>query len=101
MFQLAFACTADQMSRSFPSSRRSTYRWRSVGGKMSDRNQEKLLNTKFCVNVGKRNRMFLNGTGGSMNGEMCKMTQEVGSQKRKGQMQMWTEYKSWFFLIEV
>jgi hypothetical protein len=23
--------------------------------------------------------------------KMCKMTQEVGSQKRKGQAQMWTE----------
>jgi hypothetical protein len=27
--------------------------------------------------------------------KMCKMTQEVGSQKRKGQMQMWTEYEPW------
>jgi hypothetical protein len=24
-----------------------------------------------------------------------KMTEEVGNQKRKGQMQMWTGYKSW------
>jgi hypothetical protein len=24
--------------------------------------------------------------------KLCKMTQEVGSQKRKGRMQMWTEY---------
>jgi hypothetical protein len=31
--------------------------------------------------------MFLNGIGGSRKGEkMYKMTQEVGSQKRKGQM---------------
>ena len=26
---------------------------------------------------------------------MCNTTQEMGSQKRKGQMQMWTEYKPW------
>jgi hypothetical protein len=38
--------------------------------------------------------MFLNGTGGSWKGEkMCKMTEEVSSQRRKGQMQMWTEYE--------
>jgi hypothetical protein len=35
--------------------------------------------------------VFLNGTGSSRKGEkMCKTTQEVGSQKRKGEMQMWT-----------
>jgi hypothetical protein len=33
-------------------------------------------------------------TNGSRKGEkMCKMTQEVGSQKRKGQMKMWTEHE--------
>jgi hypothetical protein len=38
--------------------------------------------------------VFLNGIGGSRKGEkMCKMTQEVGSQKRNWQMQMWTEYE--------
>jgi hypothetical protein len=34
--------------------------------------------------------------GGSRKGEkMCEMTKEVGSQKHKGQMQMWTKYKPW------
>jgi len=42
------------------------------------------------VNTLGRNRVFLNGTGGSRKGQMCKTTQEVGNQKRKGQMQMWT-----------
>jgi hypothetical protein len=28
------------------------------------------------------------------------MTQEVGSQKHKGQMQMWTEYEPWCAQIE-
>jgi len=31
---------------------------------------------------------------------MCKPTQEVGNQKRKGQMQMWTEYEPWCDQIE-
>jgi hypothetical protein len=36
-----------------------------------------------------------------MKGEkMYKMTQEVGSQKRKGQMQMWTVYEPWWAQIE-
>jgi hypothetical protein len=40
--------------------------------------------------------VFLDGTGGSRKGEkMCKTTQEVGNQKRQGQMQMWTEYEPW------
>jgi hypothetical protein len=39
--------------------------------------------------------VFLNGTGGSREGEMCKITQEVDSQKREGQTQMWTEYEPW------
>jgi len=45
--------------------------------------------------------VFLNGTGGSRKGEkMCKTAQELGSQKRKGQMQMWTEYEPWCAQIE-
>jgi hypothetical protein len=36
----------------------------------------------------------MNGTGGSRKGEkMCETTEELGSQKRKGQMEMWTEYE--------
>jgi hypothetical protein len=41
--------------------------------------------------------MFSNGIGSSRKG---KMTQEAGSQKRKGQMQMWTEYEPWRAQIE-
>jgi hypothetical protein len=32
--------------------------------------------------------------------EDVKMTHELGSQKHKGQMQMWTEYKPWCAQIE-
>jgi hypothetical protein len=40
--------------------------------------------------------VFFNGIGSSKEGEMMfNMTQEVGSQKRIGQMQMWTEYEPW------
>ena len=43
----------------------------------------------------------LNGKGSSRKGEkMCKTTQEVGSQKRKGQMPTWTEYEPWCAQIE-
>jgi hypothetical protein len=45
------------------------------------------------VNMLQSNGVFLNGMGGSRKGEMCKMTQEVGIQKRKGQLQMWTKYE--------
>jgi hypothetical protein len=38
--------------------------------------------------------MFLNGIGDSRkDAKVCEMTQKVGSQKRKGQMQMWTEHE--------
>ena len=68
---------------------------------MSYKNLEQWINIKFCVKIGKsasetlalltvaygeyamKNRVFLNGTGGSRKGEVCKMTQEVSSQKRK------------------
>ena len=86
---------------------------------MSDKNLEQRINIKFCVKIGKsasetlalltvdygeyamKKSSVLNGTGGSREGEkMCKTTQEVGSQKRKGQMQMWTEYEPWCAQIE-
>jgi len=35
-----------------------------------------------------------------MGEKMCETTQEVSSQKRKGQMQMWTEYEHWCAQIE-
>jgi hypothetical protein len=80
--------------------------WYTVGGKMSNKNLKQRMNIKFCVKIGKsasetlalltvaygeyatkkssvfeRHRRF--------KGEkMCKTTQEVGSQKCKGQIQM-------------
>jgi len=77
---------------------------------MSDKNLEQRRNIKFCVKIGKSaseslalltvaygeyvmkkssvfewHRRFKEGR------EMCKTIQEVGSQKRKGQMQMWAQ----------
>ena len=90
-----------------------------VGGKMSDKNLEQRINFKFCVKIGNsasetlalltvtygecvmKKSSVLNGTGGSRKSEkMCKTTQEVGNQKRKGQVQMWTEYEPWCAQIE-
>jgi hypothetical protein len=81
---------------------------------MSDKNLEQQINIKFCVNIGisasetlavlalaygeyaMKKLRFFNGIGGSRKVEkMCKVTQEVGSQNRKGQMQIWTEYEPW------
>jgi len=86
---------------------------------MSDKNLEQRINIKFCAKIGKsasetlalltvaydeyamKKSNFLNGTGGSRRGEkICKTTQEVGSQKRKGQTQMWTQYELWCVQIE-
>jgi hypothetical protein len=76
---------------------------------MTGKNLEQWKHIKFCVKIDKsasetlalltlacgeyaKKSVFLNGKGGSRKGEkMCRMTQEVGSQKRKGQMQMSTE----------
>jgi hypothetical protein len=84
-----------------------------VGGKMSDKNLDQWIHVKFCVKIGKRasetlalltldygeyttKNLFSNGIGGSGKGKkMCKMTQDVGSQKRKGQMKMWIEREPW------
>jgi len=88
--------------------------WNTVGGKMSDKNLEQWINIKFCVKIVKSasetlalltvaygeyamkklsvfewHRWFKEGK------EICKTTQEVGSQKPKGQMQMWKEYEPW------
>jgi hypothetical protein len=53
------------------------------------------------VNTLWKDRVLLNDTDGSRKDEkMWKTTQEVGSQKRKGQMQMWTEYEPWCAQIE-
>jgi hypothetical protein len=79
---------------------------------MSDKNPEQRINIKFCVKFGKsasetlavltvvcgeyamKKLRFLSGTGSSRKGEKtCKTTQEVGSQKRRGETQMWPEYE--------
>jgi hypothetical protein len=81
---------------------------------MSDKNLEQRINIKFRVKSGKsasetlalltvahgayamKKSRVSNGIGGSGKGEkMCKMTQEVDSQKRRGQIEMWTEYEPW------
>jgi hypothetical protein len=91
-----------------------------VGGKMSDKNLEQRVNIKFCVKISKsasetlalltvaygeyamKKLSVFNGIGGSRKGEkMFNMTQEVGNQERKGQMQMWTEYEPWCTQIKV
>jgi hypothetical protein len=72
---------------------------------MSDKDLEQRINIKICVNIHKsasetlalltvacfeytmKKLSVFNGTGGSRKVEkMCKTTQEVGSQKRKGHM---------------
>lgn len=80
-----------------------------VGGKMSDRNLEQRISIKFCMKLGKHvsetlsllqqaygdYQVFLIGIGGLRRDEkMSTMTQEVGSQKPEGWMQMWTECES-------
>jgi hypothetical protein len=84
---------------------------------MSDKNLEQWINIKFCVKIVKgasetallpygeyavKKVNVLNGMGSSRKGKkMCKMTQEVGIQKCKGQMQMWTEYgEPWYAQIK-
>jgi hypothetical protein len=67
-------------------------------------NLEQRINIKLApltLAYGEYAMKILNGIGGSRKGEkMCKMTQEVGSQKRKGQMQTWTGYEPWCAQIE-
>jgi hypothetical protein len=75
---------------------------------MSDKNLEQRINIKFYVRIGKsasetlapitlvydeyamKKPIVFNDIGSSRKGEkMCKMTQDVGSQKGKGHMQIW------------
>jgi hypothetical protein len=77
-----------------------------VAGKISDNNLEQRINIKFCVWIGKsacetlalltvaygehamkKPRVFQWHRRFKVE-KICKMTQEAGSQKRKGQMQM-------------
>jgi hypothetical protein len=77
---------------------------------MSDKNLEQRMNIKFCVKIGKsasetlvllrmaygeytmkKSSVFEWHRRSSKGENMCKTTQEVGSQKRKGQMQLWTQ----------
>jgi hypothetical protein len=72
---------------------------------MIDKNLHQRINMKFCVNFGTSETLalltlayggcavkessVLNGMCGSRNGEkLCKRTQEVGSQKLKGKVQI-------------
>jgi hypothetical protein len=87
---------------------------------MSDKNLEQRINIKFRVKIGKsasetlallavaygeyalKNSSVFSGLGGSRKGEkMCEITQDVCSQKRKEQMQMWTEYEPWCAQISI
>lgn len=49
-------------------------------------------------NIPCRNQVFLNSIGGLRRGG--KMTQEVGRQKRKGQMEIWAECEPLYAQIE-
>jgi hypothetical protein len=54
------------------------------------------LLTEACGEYTMKQSSVLNGRAGSRKGEkMCRMTQEVGSQKRKRQIKMWTGYEDW------
>lgn len=74
--------------------------WYTVDGNISDQNLEQRMNIKFCMKTGKsasdmlalltltygecimKKLSFFNSIGGSRKGDkMCKMIQEVGSQK--------------------
>jgi hypothetical protein len=79
---------------------------------MNDKNLEQRINVKFCVKIGKSvsetvplltwaygeyavmKLSVLNGINSSRKDKkMCKVTQEMGSQKCERRMQMWTQYK--------
>jgi hypothetical protein len=78
---------------------------------MSAKNLEQRINIKVCVKMGKSETLALLTVAYGEYAmkkprvfewhrrfkveKMCKMTQEAGSQKRKGEMQMWTEYEPW------
>jgi hypothetical protein len=120
MFQLAFTSATDKMGRSFLSSRgSSTYPWNTVGGRMSDKNMEQRLNFEFCVKTGKSTSETLAlqtlaydeyvmkkpsvlkwHRRWRKDEKMYKMTEEVGNQKCKGQMQAWTKYEHWCAQID-
>jgi hypothetical protein len=86
---------------------------------MSDKNLEQRLNVKFCVKMGKsasemlapltvaygeyimkKSSVFKFHRGSRKGEKLCNTNQEVGRQKRKGQMKMWTEYEPWCAQIE-
>jgi hypothetical protein len=63
---------------------------------MSEKNLGQRINIKFRVKIGKsanETLALLTLVYGEYSKMMCKMIQEVGSQKCKGQLQMWTEYQ--------
>lgn len=85
-----------------------------VGGKISDKNLQWRVKFTVSAETGKsasemlslkthaydecdvKRTCVLNGIGSPAKGAyVCKITQELGSQRRKEQMLMWTEYKPW------
>jgi hypothetical protein len=104
MLQLKFTWPTDKMTRSFRNGRGGGgCPWYTRGGKTNGKNLEHRMNI-YCfiarsfsdwlrVHMLWRNRVTLNGAGGSRKGEnMCRMTQEVGSQNREGQETLQYEY---------
>jgi hypothetical protein len=86
---------------------------------MSGKNLEQRINIKFCVKIGKsasetlalltvaygeyamKKSSVSKWHRGFKKGEkICKLAQNVGSPKRKAQVQMWTEYEPWSAQIE-
>jgi hypothetical protein len=85
---------------------------------MSDKNLEQRINIKFCVMIVKsasetlalltmaygeyamKKSSVFNGISSSRKGDGVQDGPRSGSQKRLGQMQMWTEYEPWCSQIE-
>jgi hypothetical protein len=70
---------------------------------MSDKHLGQRINIKFRVKICKsanKTLALLTLVYGEYSKMMCKMIQEVGSQKCKGHVQMWTEYEPWCAQIE-
>jgi hypothetical protein len=80
---------------------------------MSDKSLEQRINIKFCVNLGrsasktlalstlaygeyamKKWSVFEWHRRFEKSEKLCIMDKEIGCQKRKGQIQMWTEYRT-------
>ena len=69
---------------------------------MNDKNLEQRINIKFCVKIGKSASETLALLTVAYGEYAMKKSSvfEVGSQKRKGRIKMWTEYEPWYAQIE-